>query len=407
MQIKNKIAILISWPRELDMFQVLIENISDDLVIVIDDLIYTESERSGNVKNIVELMDRELEYILLSKVLRKLKYNILFSTAQTFQERFTFRSYLKYYYAVSIGSFLQFFGLSNLFLKIINRPLTGGGKNAKKFEIHQIEREIGIKVIRYPKGLDVSFKRYPVDRWKQEFDMHLCHSDIDYNLIKNKFPLADCIKIGYPKYDSIILPEEAKQEIYSEFVNLDKSKPIIVWMPAHIKNRSERGLNLELWLPVINRLTKKYNVIVRPHPKTRMVSHYHIDSLIESNLIVDLNFNREMGILYQAADLILADYGGSVLDSIYMKKRTVLLNMSHKSNFYKWRKQGEYLDQYVRNDIVSIDYNDAVDLSEVVDEVLCDEGALTPSKLKNKYFEKSENYKNIIDILNNIKSEMF
>jgi len=100
MQIKNKIAILISWPRELDMFQVLIENISDDLVIVIDDLIYTESERSGNVKNIVELMDRELEYILLSKVLGKLKYNILFSTAQTFQERFTFRSYLKYYYAV-------------------------------------------------------------------------------------------------------------------------------------------------------------------------------------------------------------------------------------------------------------------------------------------------------------------
>ena len=96
-RIINRIGILLSWPRELDMYQALIENIPSDLVIVIDDFIYTESERSGNVKNIVGLVDGKLEYVLLSKIFGKLKYNILFSTAQTFQERFTFSSYFKYY----------------------------------------------------------------------------------------------------------------------------------------------------------------------------------------------------------------------------------------------------------------------------------------------------------------------
>ena len=45
MKITNEIAILISWPRELDMFSTFIENTIDNVVIVVDDFVYDEGER--------------------------------------------------------------------------------------------------------------------------------------------------------------------------------------------------------------------------------------------------------------------------------------------------------------------------------------------------------------------------
>jgi len=105
MKVINKIAILISWPRELDMFSVFTENILGDVIIIVDDLTYyTQDEKRDNAKYIIELLDNRADYVLLSEVLRKEKYSVLLSTAQTLQEKITFHSYLKYLYSISIGS---------------------------------------------------------------------------------------------------------------------------------------------------------------------------------------------------------------------------------------------------------------------------------------------------------------
>ena len=41
METINKVAVLISWPRELDMFSIIINNIDNNLfVIIVDDFIY-------------------------------------------------------------------------------------------------------------------------------------------------------------------------------------------------------------------------------------------------------------------------------------------------------------------------------------------------------------------------------
>ena len=73
MNIVNKPAILISWPRELDMFSEFIERVLGDVIIVVDDFIYTEDERLENGKNIIELLDRNVEYVLLSEVFKKVR----------------------------------------------------------------------------------------------------------------------------------------------------------------------------------------------------------------------------------------------------------------------------------------------------------------------------------------------
>jgi hypothetical protein len=166
MKIINKIAVLISWPRELDMFSAFISNTVDNVIIIVDNFIYDEGERLEKGKSIIELLDGKMEYMLLSEVLGKsFKYKVLFSTGgQTFQKKVTFRSYLKYIYAVTIGSFIEHFKLSNFFLETVGHSLTGGGKYAEKFGKYPIERIVGDTVIKYPKGLDINKANYPEDQ---------------------------------------------------------------------------------------------------------------------------------------------------------------------------------------------------------------------------------------------------
>lgn len=401
-KIINRIGILLSWPRELDMYKVLIENMPGDLVIIVDDFTYTESERSGNVKNILALIDGELEYVLLSKVIGKIKYNVLFSTAQTFREKFTLKSYLKYFYANTIGRLLLFFKLSDLFLKLINRPLTGGGRQAKKFKRHQIERKIGMKIIRYPKGLDVSKLVYPAERWDGIFDMHLCHGNIDKDLILKKFADTNCIKIGYPKYDHAPSAQFSKKKIYEEFKIFDRSKPLILWMPTHIKFKSEWLDNINLWSPFVRQILDKYSVIVRPHPKSIAVNPNIVNKLTEMGFAVDIKGNRELKVLYKAADLVLADYGGSVMSAIYMKKKIVLLNMPDSSEFARWRKEGMYIDNNVRNDVNSFYENNIEGLMKKIAEEI-DSNDVKANILKKKYFGDDKDCENLLDILQKLK----
>jgi hypothetical protein len=403
----NKIGILLSWPRELDMFSVFTKNITDNIVIVIDDFIYTENERTGNVSNIIALLDSKIDYVLLSRVLsNKSKYKILLSTAQTFQEKVTFRSYSKYIYAVLIGNFIYHSGLSKFFIKIIGRPLTGGGKYANKFERYQIEKAIGDKVIRYPKGLDVSKAVYPVKRWEGVFDIHLCHGNIDRDLITNKFSNARCVKIGYPKYDHVPSVRHAKNIIYNEMGGIDPVKPLLLWMPTHIKFQSESLDNIRTWLPIIEKLLDKYNILIRPHPKSISVNPEIVNDLRELGFIVDTKRDRKLSILYQSADLVLADYGGSVLSTIYMKKKLILLNMPNNTKFAHWREKGMYVDNDVRRSVDTFDINNGADLIEQIKNNIQDNDNRKANRLKKQYFGNECDCENISEISNKLKKEL-
>ena len=59
MKIINKIAILISWPRELDMFSEFSKNVLGNVVIIADDFIYTKDERLKNGKSLINFLDKK------------------------------------------------------------------------------------------------------------------------------------------------------------------------------------------------------------------------------------------------------------------------------------------------------------------------------------------------------------
>ena len=114
--VENKIALLITWPRELDAMSFVIDNIGHDLVIIVDDFKYEDSTRIGKADKIIkELVDARKEFVLLSNIIHKIKYSYLFSTGLTFKNKFSVSTYALYLYGNSIGRLIDITGVSRFF----------------------------------------------------------------------------------------------------------------------------------------------------------------------------------------------------------------------------------------------------------------------------------------------------
>ena len=402
MKIINKVAILISWPRELDMFSVFSKNVLDDVVFIADDFIYTRNERLESGKSLVNFLNnKKIDYVLLSEVIGKIKYKVLLSTAETYQEKFTFYSYFKYIYSISIGSAIEYFRLSKFFVRIISHPLTGDGKYAKKFRKYPVERIIGINTIKYPTGLDINKLAYPKRQWKDVFDIYLCHSVIDYNLIVEKFSEVKCIRIGYPKYENLPSVKYAKNIIYNDFKSIDKSKQLILWMPTIVGIKGEIIDNINVWLPIITRLLAKYNVLISVHPKLMVLNPEMTSYLAKLGFLVNMKKARNLSVLYQASDLVLCDYGASVLSAVYMKKKLILLN-SPSEKYINWREERKYVDDDVRKEVGAFNLNDGVDLIKQVNNDIKYNNISKRNSLKWRYFGKDCKYENTKEIFDKL-----
>ena len=348
-EIDKKIAILISWPREIDMFARLVESLGGNSIFLVNDLKYTERERADNKNNIIAVLKKNhCQYLLLSKMLGGVLFPIIVSTGLSFQERITVKSFLKYLYAILIGRIFEFIGMSTILEKITGKRFSAGGVRAVKFERIQPERKLAYFTVRYPKGLDLSRKFYPEQRWFKVFDLHLCHGDIDKKLIQKKFADVNCLKIGYPKYNSDQLKGASENKIRKEFSFFDDKKPLILWMPTHLKNLAESGRNISPWITRLQKLHDKFYILIRIHPKT-LITNPDVATELESNgLIVDKKQDRNLCELYKSADLVLADFGASVLSAIYMKKTLLLLGFNPLPQSILKCQKFEYLDLEAR-----------------------------------------------------------
>ena len=402
MKIINKVAILISWPRELDMFSEFSKNVLGEVVIIADDFIYTRNERLESGKSLVNFLNKKkIDYVLLSEVIGKIKYKVLLSTAETYQEKVTFYSYFKYIYSISIGSTIERFRLSKFFVRIISHPLTGDGRYAKKFRKYPVERILGINTIKYPTGLDINKLAYPKRQWKDVFDIYLCHSVIDYNLIVEKFSEVKCIRIGYPKYENLPSVKYAKNIIYNDFKSIDKSKQLILWMPTIVGIKGEIIDNINVWLPIITRLLAKYNVLISVHPKLMVLNPEMTSYLAKLGFLVNMKKARNLSVLYQASDLVLCDYGASVLSAVYMKKKLILLN-SPSEKYINWREERKYVDDDVRKEVSAFNLNDGVDLIKQINNDIKYNNISKRNSLKERYFGKDCEYKNTKEIFDKL-----
>ena len=123
--------------------------------------------------------------------------------------------------------------------------------------------------------------------------------------------------------------------------------------------------------------------------------------LLGLGFLVDVKKGRNLSVLYQASDLVLSDYGGSVLSAVYMRKKLILLNSS-SNKYVKWRKMRQYIDDDVRGDVSAFNISDNVNLIKQLNNDIKCNNISERDRLKEKYFGEDCNYKDMKLLFNEL-----
>ncbi len=390
----NKIAILINWTRELDFYEKIIEKFdTNQISLIVNDIKTNEIERKNNTLSIIESLKRKKkDFYLFSEVYKNLKFNVIISTGLSCPKKITFYSVVKFFYAQSFGSFLNLLRLSKYLNKFLKKDITGGGQKTSYYEEWFPEKKLGETTIFFPRGFDLRLKHFPNKKFKNVFDIFLCYGEFDKQLIQQKFNNKNNFIIGYPKYDISVDLDETKKKIYREF-DLDPQKKIIFWCPTYIEEKNEISENIKIWLRKISNLKKHFNIIIRPHPKNIVVDQDLKKTILNEGLYLDGLTDRKLIELYSSADLILLDYGASVMTSIYLEKNMALLELPSNFKFIEKLEKNKSLDSEIRREIskkniLSLDNNS---LLAPINDLIVQSNLSNILLLKKKYFGNNKN----------------
>ena len=176
-------------------------------------------------------------------------------------------------------------------------------------------------------------------------------------------------------------------------------------MPSHILHYLEEDRNIFDWCKEISFLSKFYNFIIRPHPKTLSRNNLILEYLKKYKLNIDTDQNRSLKDMIESADLILADYGGTAFDSIYLNKKVVLLDMFDDSEFVKNIKKNDRMDIKVRENLLCMKIGTTKSqILSNIKEALSGKYQETINKNKLIYFGKAKglNFPQLINFLKNL-----
>ena len=383
----NKIGILIAWPREIDMYDGLLNLPPEKIDVIVNDFKSFEKGRNLSNQKIIEILkNKKVNFKLFSEVYKNSKYKVIISTGEISGYKISLYSIVKFIYGITIGNLINFLNISDILIKFFGRPFTSGGKNASLGLIWYPEKILGHTVIKYSDGMDLKSKNYPFNAYKNVFDIYFSYSDLEIDLIKKKFE-KECVKIDYFRFVSNTESID-RDRLIKEF-NLNPSKKIIYWLPTHIINPNEEDENLKNWINKLNFLNNNYNIILRPHPKTITLNKKILKELEKLNFIVDSNFDQKIGEKIKCVDLILADYGAILFDTIYLKKKMILLNLRKGTKFEHDLIYNKSLDISLRKDIKNFEVDTSEkEILKQIDELIVNESDQYLHNLKTKYFGK-------------------
>ena len=160
---------------------------------------------------------------MLSDVYKKIKYKAVISTGEISAYKINPYSIARFIYANTVGIFLYITKISNLLNFFFGRPFTAGAPNSIKIGLDWFpEKKIGNISIKFPDGADLKLRNYPDKMYEHAFDIFLSYSDLDLNLVKQKFHNKICKKILYFRHENPS-KEDYKKDLIKEF-NLDPKK---------------------------------------------------------------------------------------------------------------------------------------------------------------------------------------
>ena len=401
MKYKNKICILLNWSREVDMYNEIIDLFPTEKIDnIINNIKTLEKERKGNTEDIKKnLINKNKNFLYFSDIYKKTKYKIVISTGLTNSLKITPYSIFRYFYGQTIGRLLDITNISKWLERFLGRPFNADGKKSRIGLMWYPERKIGNTVIKYPTGMDLKLKWYPINELEKNFDIFFTHSEFEKSLINKKFYNKVYKIIGYPRYSKLDNEEKIINNLKKEF-KLDYSKKILFWTPTHIHYKKETFKNFLPWIDKIHKLNNDYNIIVRPHPKAVNLNYEIVNTFKQKNFFVDLNSERKIGDLFKISDMVICDYGGTIFDAMYLEKPILLLNMENKSVYVKELIENLSLDIELRKHLYNFDTD--VDYKTIKDKILLTFGNEYKEKilfLKKKYFGDIKDKSSSIELI--------
>jgi hypothetical protein len=154
--------------------------------------------------------------------------------------------------------------------------------------------------------------------WNSMYDSILCFGPYQAQ------GLAFCdsalkIQMGYPRFDRFFNePIDRAQRL--EELGLDPKRKTVVWLPTW-----STLCSIDAFAPAVAALQEHHNVIVKPHPLTVSDEPERMQLLEPFRCVIRESIDNVQ--LFQLADMLLCDYGGSAFGGIYTDRKLVLLDL--------------------------------------------------------------------------------
>ncbi len=351
---QKKICFFINWVREFNMLETLYENIDkNNFIFVINDLNKDFRSNKNDLLKIKSFLEvKKFDFFFLSKILNKKKFDILISTGDLPISHFTFKNLAKFLYAQTIGYFFHLIKLEFLTKKYLNFDISANGRNANFYDNKYAENQLSDHCIKFPNALDRNIKYFPDYRWKKVFNTYFTSSLMEQELINKKFFEKEIFYVGYPRFYKYH-ENNLKKSLISEF-NLDIKKKNIICLPNERIMSYQDTNSLIEYVTFLEKLDKKYNLILRPHPKLEYFNQKAFEILKSKKLKLDLNHTRKIIDLFEFANLLICDFGSSVVESIYLKKKVIIYSWKNEENFKLLNDASNWSDDLIREKLYKI-----------------------------------------------------
>jgi len=127
------------------------------------------------------------------------------------------------------------------------------------------------------------------------------------------------IQMGYPRFDRFFNEPIDRKKRLTE-LGLDPQRKTVVWLPTW-----STLCSIEAFAPIVAELQEQHNVIVKPHPFTVSDEPTRMAALEGFRCVIRDPIDNVQ--LFQLADVLLCDYGGSPFGAIYTDRKLVLLDL--------------------------------------------------------------------------------
>lgn len=197
-----------------------------------------------------------------------------------------------------------------------------------------------------------------LEAWNHIYDAFLCFGEFQARQL-SRFPGKKFL-MGYPRYDAFF-NQSFDRAPWLRRLGCDPDKPIVVWLST-LKMGS--GV-LDLFALAVSQLSCNYNVLVKPHPLSWPMEPNYLSALNGLNFCAVLQDIDNL-ILFQLADFVITDYGGTAYSALYTDCNLLLLDHPEFTGQATEDPLASETDAWLRRHIIHIEPKEADRLPDLL-----------------------------------------